>query len=288
MEGNARTAISVTKHQGLTSTGLKWIALLLMILDHIHYMFGFTEAIPDLFSMLGRLAAPLFLFCLVEGFSKTRNRKKYFLKIYMVSVLMSALLVAMNCFGLLVRPDGFYPFNGMMTAFAILLVVYQGIDWLTQRRILRGLLAVALPLAAPFLFTTLITHIPSLRMPLVLGWLPLIPTWNSNADACLPVLLTGIVLYIFRKNRHRQVAAFVVMELLYDLVFVGLSVSQFPDFHWSQMFTTYYEWYGVLAAIPMLLYNGKRGGGHKVFFYIFYPAHIYALYALSWVYILLN
>lgn len=288
MEGNARTAISVTKHQGLTSTGLKWIALLLMILDHIHYMFGFTEAIPDLFSMLGRLAAPLFLFCLVEGFSKTRNRKKYFLKIYMVSVLMSALLVAMNCFGLLVRPDGFYPFNGMMTAFAILLVVYQGIDWLTQRRILRGLLAVALPLAAPFLFTTLITHIPSLRMPLVLGWLPLIPTWNSNADACLPVLLTGIVLYIFRKNRHRQVAAFVVMELLYDLVFVGLSVSQFPDFHWSQMFTTYYEWYGVFAAIPMLLYNGQRGGGHKAFFYVFYPAHIYALYALSWVYILLH
>ena len=259
-----------------------------MILDHIHYMFGFTEAIPDLFSMLGRLAAPLFLFCLVEGFSKTRNRKKYFLKIYMVSVLMSALLVAMNCFGLLVRPDGFYPFNGMMTAFAILLVVYQGIDWLTQRRILRGLLAVALPLAAPFLFTTLITHIPSLRMPLVLGWLPLIPTWNSNADACLPVLLTGIVLYIFRKNRHRQVAAFVVMELLYDLVFVGLSVSQFPDFHWSQMFTTYYEWYGVFAAIPMLLYNGQRGGGHKAFFYVFYPAHIYALYALSWVYILLH
>jgi hypothetical protein len=288
MEGNARTAISVTKHQGLTSTGLKWIALLLMILDHIHYMFGFTEAIPDLFSMLGRLAAPLFLFCLVEGFSKTRNRKKYFLKIYLVSVLMSALLVAMNCFGLLVRPDGFYPFNGMMTAFAILLVVYQGIDWLTQRRILRGLLAVALPLAAPFLFTTLITHIPSLRMPLVLGWLPLIPTWNSNADACLPVLLTGIVLYIFRKNRHRQVAAFVVMELLYDLVFVGLSVSQFPDFHWSQMFTTYYEWYGVFAAIPMLLYNGQRGGGHKAFFYVFYPAHIYALYALSWVYILLH
>ena len=288
MEGNARTAISVTKHQGLTSTGLKWIALLLMILDHIHYMFGFTEAIPDLFSMLGRLAAPLFLFCLVEGFSKTRNRKKYFLKIYMVSVLMSALLVAMNCFGLLVRPDGFYPLNGMMTAFAILLVVYQGIDWLTQRRILRGLLAVVLPMASPFLFTALVTHFPALRMPMVVGWLPLIPTWNSNADACLPVLLTGIVLYIFRKNRHRQVAAFVIVGLLYNLVYVGWMASRMDGFYWTQMFTVYYEWYEVLAAIPMLLYNGKRGGGHKVFFYIFYPAHIYALYALSWVYILLN
>lgn len=289
MEGNALTAAPVTKHRGLTATGLKWIALFLMVLDHVHYMFGFTEAIPEVFSMLGRLSAPLFLFCLVEGFSKTRNRKKYFLKIYLVSVLMSALLVAMNIFGLLVRPDGFYPLNGMMTSFAILLVVYQGIDWLTQKRILRGLLAVILPLAAPFLFTALVTNFPALRMPMVVGWLPLIPTWNTNADACLPVLISGITLYLFRKNRHRQVAAFVIVEILYYLVFVGLAVSRMDGFHWTQMFTMYYEWYGALAAVPMLLYNGKRGGGHKAFFYVFYPAHIYALYALSWgVYFLLN
>lgn len=31
----------------------------------------------------------------------------------------------------------------------------------------------------------------------------------------------------------------------------------------------------------MLLYNGKRGRGIKNFFYIFYPAHVYILYALS-------
>ena len=31
----------------------------------------------------------------------------------------------------------------------------------------------------------------------------------------------------------------------------------------------------------MLLYNGKRGRGCKPLFYIFYPAHVYILYALS-------
>ena len=33
--------------RGLTSTGLKTIALVLMVLDHIHYFFGFTGWIPD-------------------------------------------------------------------------------------------------------------------------------------------------------------------------------------------------------------------------------------------------
>jgi len=59
-------------------------------------------------------------------------------------------------------------------------------------------------------------------------------------------------------------------------------VSKQPYFHWTQMFTVYYEWYGALAAVPMLCYNGKRGRGPKTFFYVFYPAHIYILYALSW------
>ena len=48
------------------------------------------------------------------------------------------------------------------------------------------------------------------------------------------------------------------------------------------MFTTAYEWYGALAALLMLCYNGERGRGPKRFFYVFYPAHVYILYALSW------
>ena len=94
---------------GLTETGLKWIALVTMVLDHIHYFFGFTGAVPEWFSMAGRVSAPLFLFCLVEGFTHTRSRKKYFAKVYVLSAAMSALLFLMAFGGILVRPDGFYP-----------------------------------------------------------------------------------------------------------------------------------------------------------------------------------
>ena len=239
--------------------------------------------------MLGRLSAPLFLFCAVEGFTHTRSRKKYFLRVYGLSALMTGLLLLMHVFGLLVRPDGFYPMNGMMTAYAVLMIVWQGIDWLGEKRYLRGLAAVVLPLAWPVLLTALLSGLPALRLPLVIIGFTLVPTWNISLDACLPVLVSGILLYLFRGNRRRQVAAFAAFELLYYLVYMGYMCARLPDFHWTQMFTMYYEWYGVSAGILMLCYNGRRGSGRKGFFYAFYPAHIYGFYALSWVlYLLLN
>jgi hypothetical protein len=42
------------------------------------------------------------------------------------------------------------------------------------------------------------------------------------------------------------------------------------------------QWLMVFALIPIVLYNGRRGKGSKYFFYIFYPAHIYALYIIAW------
>lgn len=49
-----------TTHKGLSGTALKTIALVLMLMDHIHYFFEFTGCIPEWFSMLARLSAPLF------------------------------------------------------------------------------------------------------------------------------------------------------------------------------------------------------------------------------------
>lgn len=281
---------TLTKTGGITETGLKWIALVSMLLDHIHYFFGFTGWVPEWFSMVGRLAAPLFLFCLVEGFTHTRSRKKYFAKVYFLSAGMSLLLFFMAFGGVLVRPDGFYPANGMMTTFVILMIVWQGIDWLGQKRILPGLAAVILPLAWPFAAVGLVAVFPALEPPLGLLGYSFVPMWGITGDSSWPVLAMGLVLYLFRKRRSVQVAAFSIYYLLYGVVymlFMGSALA--PDFAWWQIFTRYYEVYGILAAPLMLWYNGRRGGGHKLLFYAFYPAHIYILYALSWgVYLLLN
>lgn len=278
-----------TKPAGMTETGLKWIALIAMVLDHVHYFFGFTGWIPEWFSMVGRIGAPLFLFCLVEGFTHTHSRKRYFARVYVLSTGMSALLFLMAFGGVLVRPDGFYPLNGMMTTFVILMIMWQGVDWLEQRKLFRGLAAVILPLAWPFLATGLSVMFPALMNPLGFLCYSFVPMWGITGDSSWPVLVMGMVLYLFRKHRKIQVAAFCVYYILYGVVYMGLMASRLPGFSWGQLFTEYYEIYGILAAPLMLWYNGKRGGGHKMLFYVFYPAHVYILYALSWgLYLVLN
>ena len=94
--------------KGMTGNVLKWIALISMLIDHSAYVFLVPilvengiysvadcsrEYITGLIAqgdigwyylayqimrrLLGRLAFPIYCFCLVEGFERTRNRLKY-------------------------------------------------------------------------------------------------------------------------------------------------------------------------------------------------------------------
>ena len=91
----------------------------------------------------------------------------------------------------------------------------------------------------------------------------------------------GVLLYLLRNHRKAQVAVWALYSFLWDFVRVYLQLRGQPGFELSQMFTTYYEWFGVAAAVLMLAYNGMRGSGHKQLFYWFYPAHVYLLYGVS-------
>ena len=61
----------------LDGTMLKIIAMISMVIDHVGDMI-----FPELLwlRMIGRLAMPVFAFCITEGYIHTRNRKKYLLR----------------------------------------------------------------------------------------------------------------------------------------------------------------------------------------------------------------
>lgn len=268
--------------RGLSGTALKLLALVSMLLDHIAYFFDFTGVIPGWFVIAGRLAAPLFLFCLAEGFAHTGNRKRYFLRIYAIGAAMGLIRFFMTYAGFAVRSDGFYPQNGIMTLFAVLLIVWQGIDWLRERRWLRGLLAVALPLAWPFMLPTIARVLPdSLGNVWGIALYAVVPTWGMIGDTSMPVLVMGLLMYPLRGHRVAQALTMAAWSFLYHFAFVYSIVSTIPGFAFSQMFTVYVEWMDAFAAPLMLCYNGKRGRGLKGLFYAFYPGHVYLLYALS-------
>ena len=272
---------------GLTGTALKTIALVLMVMDNIHYFFEFTGVVPEWFSMLARLSAPLFLFCTVEGFAHTHDRKRYVLRIWAIGTAMAALEFFMIYAGAFRRGDGFYPQNAIFQDLVLLCVIWQGIDWLREKKIAKGAAAIAAVLCWPYMVVVFLLLFPQVQdMPIasaVVAFLmtsPL-PMWTAVTDGSWGFLLGGVLLYALRGHRPVQLGVWALNALLWDLVLPFAMVHAQADFVWTQMFTDYYEWFGVAAAVLMGLYNGRRGSGHKQLFYWFYPAHIYLLYGAS-------
>lgn len=73
-----------------------------------------------------------------------------------------------------------------------------------------------------------------------------------------------LALYLCRSRRIYQVGALAAWAFFqYALSFGVLGRTQF--------------YFAMLAALPMLLYNGRRGPGLKWLFYAFYPAHLLIL-----------
>ncbi|WP_022762390.1 TraX family protein [Butyrivibrio sp. AD3002] len=62
----------------LDGTMLKIIAMISMVFDHVGDMFLPGVMWPR---MIGRLAMPLFAFCIAEGYIHTRDKKKYILRL---------------------------------------------------------------------------------------------------------------------------------------------------------------------------------------------------------------
>lgn len=273
--------------KGLDGTQLKTIALVLMVLDHIHEFFEFTGYIPEAFSMVARLSAPLFLFCTVEGFAHTHDRKRYVFRIWAIGTAMAALEFFMIYAGAFRRGDGFYPQNAIFQDLFVLCLLWQGMDWLRQRKFVKGIATMGAVAGWPFVVVVLLSIFPQVQdMPIasaVVAFLitsPL-PLWTAITDGGWGFLVGGVILYALRNHRKLQVTVWALNSLLWDFALVAAMMGRQPGFVWVQMFTTYYEWFGVGAVVLMLLYNGRRGSGHKQLFYWFYPAHIYLLYGAS-------
>ena len=72
-------------------------------------LFQLYRVRPRVVQYGGAAGRALFLFCLVEGFTHTHSRKRYFARVYVLSTAMSLLFFFMAFAHVLVRPDGFYP-----------------------------------------------------------------------------------------------------------------------------------------------------------------------------------
>lgn len=72
------------KQNGICQEALKLLAVITMLIDHIGATFY-----PDqmILRYVGRLAMPIFAFCMVEGFGRTHSRGRYFWRLTVFALL---------------------------------------------------------------------------------------------------------------------------------------------------------------------------------------------------------
>ena len=232
---------------GLNSTALRLLAILFMVLDHL-----WATVVPGnlWLTCLGRLAFPIFAFQLCEGYRYTSDYRRYCLRL-----LVFALLSEIP-FNLFYAGSVIFPFhqNVLFTLLLGLLAIRQA-DMLRREE---GIKKKSLRCLALLL--------------ILAGGVVLFPDYG------LMGVMTVLCFFVFRDHRLFQLAAMVVLNIF---TFKGqtIPISLFGlacDFP-IQGFA--------LLALPLIwLYNGEKGRGGKglrLFWYIFYPLHMLALYFIQ-------
>ena len=230
---------------------LKLLAMAFMLLDHMWA----TVWDVSWFTMIGRLAFPIFAFQIVEGFFHTSSRKRY-----MQRMLVFALISEIP-FNLMVANGFVYPFHqNVMFTFLIALLL---MTWMEQSKTSRWKFAAVTAICVVLAYLLgLLTFVDYYHYGV---FMVLLFYWTHGLKLGWLVQLLGM-LYINDAMAGLQLQ----LELFGRTVEFG-----------QQMLA-------VLALIPIWLYNGKQGYHSKPIQYAcywFYPVHMLLLYLLA---VLLN
>ena len=109
---------------------LKWIALIIMTIDHIGYYFYPFLPEPAYLSlrMIGRLAFPVFAFYIVKGFARTSDRFKYLMRMSIWAVIAH---IAISCASVFAgRQDTILDFSwtNILVLFTFAIIMLMGYD----------------------------------------------------------------------------------------------------------------------------------------------------------------
>lgn len=223
------------KDKRLSQNQLKMVAVIAMLLDHIG-----AELLPQmiLFRIIGRLAFPIFSYFIYEGFQYTRDKKRYFFRIFTLGILCVVV---------------YYIFSGewygnVLITFSCSILVLCGTEFCmhhSKSKISGRMTGIGV----------IIGCIVAIRF--ISRWIYID---YGIIGVLLPVFACAGSLLFGKKKRHLELIGFSVGLLLLSIAMGGI------------------QYYCLMAIPLLILYSGQRGILHlKQFFYWFYPVHLAAI-----------
>jgi len=255
----------------MTSFTLKLIAIITMLIDHIGAIFiPYDNKWYAVFRGIGRLAFPIFIFLIVEGFYHTKNVKKYLLRLGIFAILSEIPFdlafyheiyntdITVNIkriFQLLSQQKFNSELSYRVTTDLGRVLQYQNVFF----TLFLGLLLIILMDKVEQKFNKNILINSSLKGLLIISFCLIAYILKTDYD--YRGILLFAAFYLFRGNKIL-------------LTFSLLIVNGYMFAYGGQILAT-------LSMIFIIYYNGKKGKDIKYIFYIFYPAHLIILFLID-------
>ena len=223
---------------------LKLIAILSMVIDHVGAVLFPMNMI---FRYIGRISFPLFVFLLVEGSIHTSKIRKYELRMFLFA-LISEIPFDLAFSNEIVDIHSQNVFWTLTIGLVMLDLIQNGASYVKGHK------------------GKMLQEVWIEGQPIPMVWQFVVVA----VCACVAQALQtdygagGILLIYFIWMLHENVIAQAVAFVIISLLFFG-SV----------------ELPGVIAFLPIFLYNGKKGPSAKYVFYAFYPVHLFILHLIQ-------
>lgn len=259
---------------GITSNVLKIIAVLFMILDHIaEYLYPYIYPnVYYIFRSIGRMAMPLFVYLLIQGFFYTKNLKRYILRIFILAIVTQFIIFSLG-----------YVNKTFYTNYTISVNQYLNVIFSYGFSLM--LLSV---IDRRKMFSNLNNSLNLLLDLIVLIFVVFIYL-NLNIEFKMQVPVLFIEIYLIEKafidSQNKLLLKSsnklnVKNKLIYILlILISIFTSSFfVDYEIGNKYII------LLSIIPIFLYNGNRGKNSKTIqftFYYFYPIHQIVLYVMA-------
>ena len=238
------------QRKGISQEGLKGIACVSMLIDHIGATLvlmalrnGATAQQVDFYytlRIIGRISFPIYCFLLVEGAHHTRNPKKYAMRL-LVGILLSEI-----------------PFD----------LAFNGGAFVWNSN------SVMITLLLGFGMIQCMMHLSSFwRIAVILPFY-MLAEWLYTDYAGLGILVIA-VLALTRGRKHEKLLRLAGLWLV-----LGTGT---PDYLLGNLLIPL-ESFALLAVIPIFCYDGRKLTTNKKAqwaFYLFYPAHLLVLWMLG-------
>lgn len=224
----------------MNSAQLKILACSFMLIDHIGAIL--FPQLPVL-RIIGRLAFPIFVYLIAEGYRKTKDITEYMGRL-IVFAMISQLAFNAAFLGSVTKPQTLY---------------------------LNVLFTLVMGLFGLYLYDKYRKIIYVIIVALVCEFL--------NTDYGAFGVLLIFVSHKYHENFAKLAKSYLFLMLLYIVQWIITTKMSYPSVSVTDIVLNHFtiEPIALLSLIFIKFYNGKRGAKLKYFFYIFYPGHLLIL-----------